>query len=153
MYKRASYVDSEYKALAKQIDVEISGVTDGPMFRALSSYGGCVGLVFGQFSEASKDVTTLLKDTAASLAEERWMSMRCPGPDEAAALLRNELHKEWGSLAAKYRARYLLSGIKFANGTWKITKQALSFRLESDARRLVDRAVLATLTNHLRCDD
>ena len=81
------------------------------------------------------------------------MSMRCPGPDEAAALLRNELHKEWGSVAAKYRARYLLSGIKFANGTWKITKQALSFRLESDARRLVDRAVLATLTNHLRCDD
>ena len=51
------------------------------------------------------------------------------------------------------RARYLLSGIKFANGTWKITKQALSFRLESDARRLVDRAVLATLTSHLRCDD
>jgi hypothetical protein len=155
--RRAEAVGREYLGHARKIDSQINrdsaGDAGGSMVRSLLSLGGCVGLVFGQFSEASKDVTTLLKDTAASLAEERWMSMRCPGPDEAAALLRNELHKEWGSVAAKYRARYLLSGIKFANGTWKATKQALSFRLESDARRLVDRAVLATLTNHLRCDD
>ena len=52
-----------------------------------------------------------------------------------------------------YRARYLLSGIKFASGSWNATKQGLSSRLGADARRLVDRAVLATLTNHLRCDD
>ncbi|KAK7231173.1 ubiquitinyl hydrolase [Aureococcus anophagefferens] len=55
-WTRASYVDNEYKAHAKQIDVEINGVSDGPMLRALSSLGGCVGLVFGQFSEASRSL-------------------------------------------------------------------------------------------------
>ncbi|KAH8069869.1 methyltransferase domain-containing protein [Aureococcus anophagefferens] len=85
--KRASFVDSEYKAHAKQIDVEINGVSDGPMLRALSSLGGCVGL--------------------------------------AKALLSNELHREWGTTAAKYRARYLISGLKFADGTWKSKARAL----------------------------
>ena len=150
--KRASYVDNEYKAHAKQIDVEINGVSDGPMLRALSSLGGCVGLVFGQFSEASKDVSSLLADVATALAESRWISMGCACPDQAKALLSNELHREWGTTAAKYRARYLISGLKFADGTWKSKARALSHRLEDGARRLADRAALATLTTNLRRD-
>jgi len=150
--KRASYVDNEYKAHAKQIDVEINGVSDGPMLRALSSLGGCVGLVFGQFSEASKDVSSLLADVATALSESRWISMGCACPDQAKALLSNELHREWGTTAAKYRARYLISGLKFVDGTWTSKARALSHRLEDDARRLADRAALATLTTNLRCD-
>ncbi|KAH8066964.1 ubiE/COQ5-like methyltransferase [Aureococcus anophagefferens] len=93
--KRASHADNEYKAHAKQIDVEING---------------------------------------------------------AKALLSNELHREWGTTAAKYRARYLISGLKFVDGTWTSKARALSHRLEDDARRLADRAALATLTTNLRCD-
>ncbi|KAH8064761.1 methyltransferase domain-containing protein [Aureococcus anophagefferens] len=66
--------------------------------------GGCVGLVFGQFSEASKDVSSLLADVATALSESRWISMGCACPDQAKALLSNELHREWGTTAAKYRA-------------------------------------------------
>ncbi|KAH8063981.1 methyltransferase domain-containing protein [Aureococcus anophagefferens] len=73
---------------------------------------------------------------------------------KAKALLSNELHREWGTTAAKYRARYLISesGLKFADGTWKSKARALSHRLEDDARRLADRAALATLTTDLRRD-
>ena len=152
MDKRASYVDNEYKAHAKQIDVEINGVSDGPMLRALSSLGGCVGLVFGQFSEASKYVSSLLADVATALSESRWIPMGCACPDQAKALLSNELHREWGTTAAKYRARYLISGLKFVDGTWTSKARALSHRLEDDARRLADRAALATLTTNLRRD-
>ena len=52
----------------------------------------------------------------------------------------------------EYRARYLISGLKFADGTWKSKARALSHRLEDDARRLADRAALATLTTDLRRD-
>ncbi|KAH8068021.1 methyltransferase domain-containing protein [Aureococcus anophagefferens] len=149
---QAGVLDNEYKAHAKQIDVEINGVSDGPMLRALSSLGGCVGLVFGQFSEASKDVSSLLADVATALSESRWISMGCACPDQAKALLSNELHREWGTTAAKYRARYLISGLKFVDGTWTSKARALSHRLEDDARRLADRAALATLTTNLRCD-
>ncbi|KAH8068417.1 methyltransferase domain-containing protein [Aureococcus anophagefferens] len=45
--------------------------------------------------------------------------------DKAKALLSNELHREWGTTAAKYRARYLISGLKFADGTWKSKARAL----------------------------
>ncbi|KAH8062440.1 methyltransferase domain-containing protein [Aureococcus anophagefferens] len=79
-----------FDAHAKQIDVEINGVSDGPMLRALSSLGGCVGLVFGQFSEASKDVSSLLADVATALSESRWISMGCACPDQAKALLSND---------------------------------------------------------------
>ncbi|KAH8067648.1 methyltransferase domain-containing protein [Aureococcus anophagefferens] len=117
-----------------------------------NSLGGCVGLVFGQFSEASKDVSSLLADVATALSESRWISMGCACPDQAKALLSNELHREWGTTAAKYRARYLISGLKFVDGTWTSKARALSHRLEDDARRLADRAALATLTTNLRCD-
>jgi len=49
-------------------------------------------------------------------------------------------------------ARYLISGLKFVDGTWTSKARALSHRLEDDARRLADRAALATLTTNLRCD-
>ncbi|KAH8052255.1 CoA carboxylase [Aureococcus anophagefferens] len=111
-----------------------------------------VGLVFGRFSEASKDVSSLLADVATALSESRWISMGCACPDQAKALLSNELHREWGTTAAKYRARYLISGLKFVDGTWTSKARALSHRLEDDARRLADRAALATLTTNLRCD-
>ncbi|KAK7242779.1 hypothetical protein SO694_00015156 [Aureococcus anophagefferens] len=77
--------------------------------------------------------------------------MGCACPDQAKALLSNELHREWGTTAAKY-ARYLISGLKFVDGTWTSKARALSHRLEDDARRLADRAALATLTTNLRCD-
>ncbi|KAH8054805.1 methyltransferase domain-containing protein [Aureococcus anophagefferens] len=64
--------------------------------------------------------------------------------------LSNELHREWGTTAAKYRARYLISGLKFVDGTW--TSKARALTDEDDARRLADRAALATLTTNLRCD-
>ncbi|KAH8074332.1 methyltransferase domain-containing protein [Aureococcus anophagefferens] len=69
--------------------------------------------------------------------------MGCACPDQAKALLSNELHREWGTTAAKYRARYLISGLK-SYGTWTSKARALSHRLEDDARRLADRAALAT---------
>ncbi|KAH8047762.1 methyltransferase domain-containing protein [Aureococcus anophagefferens] len=81
--------------------------------------------------------------------ESRWIPMGCACPDQAKALLSNELHREWGTTAAKYRAR---SGLKFADGTWKSKARALSHRLEDDTRRLADRAALATLTTNLRRD-
>ena len=67
--------------------------------------------------------------------------LRLPRPGD------NELHREWGTTAAKYRARYLISGLKFADGTsgWKSAARALSHRLE-------DGAALATLTTNLRHD-
>ena len=52
----------------------------------------------------------------------------------------------------EYRARYLISGLKFADGSWKTTTRSLSRRLEDGARRLADRAALATLTTNLCCD-
>ena len=82
------------------------------------------------------------------LAEE----LGCSSPVQARALLSNELHREWGATAAKYRARYLISGLKFLDGTWKSKARALSHRLEDGARRLADRAALATLTTNLRRD-
>jgi hypothetical protein len=55
----------------------------------------------------------------------------------------------------EYRARYLLSGLQFADGSWKTTTRSLSRRLrrrlEDGARRLADRAALATLTTNLCC--
>ena len=45
----------------------------------------------------------------------------------------------------EYRARYLISGLKFADGSWKTTTRSLSRRLEDGARRLADRAALATV--------
>ncbi|EGB02042.1 hypothetical protein AURANDRAFT_69250, partial [Aureococcus anophagefferens] len=93
------------------VEYEINGVSDGPMLRALSSLGGCVGLVFGQFSEASKDVSSLLADVATALSESRWIHMGCACPDQAKALLSNELHREWGTTAATP----LHCGFSFAN--------------------------------------
>jgi hypothetical protein len=68
-----------------------------------------------------------------------------------------ELHLENAVRAGRstplfYRARYLISGLKFADGTWKSAARALSHRLEDGARRLADRAALATLTTNLRRD-
>ena len=68
-----------------------------------------------------------------------------------------ELHLENAVRAGRftllfYRARYLISGLKFVDGTWTSKARALSHRLEDEARRLADRAALATLTTNLRCD-
>ena len=50
----------------------------------------------------------------------------------------------------EYRARRLIPGLKFADASWK--SAARSRRLEDGARRLADRAALATLTTNLCCD-
>ncbi|KAH8072298.1 methyltransferase domain-containing protein [Aureococcus anophagefferens] len=92
------------------VEYEINGVSDGPMLRALSSLGGCVGLVFGQFS-GPPDVSSLLADVATALSESRWIHMGCACPDQAKALLSNELHREWGTTAATP----LHCGFSFAN--------------------------------------
>ena len=68
-----------------------------------------------------------------------------------------ELHLENAVRAGRftllfYRARYLISGLKFADVTWKSAARALSHRLEDGARRLAGRAALATLTTNLRRD-
>ena len=73
---------------------------------------------------------------------------RCPGPDEAAALLGNKLH-------GGAPCRQVPAPSSPASNLPTAPENAcrpFSFRLESDARRLVDRAVLATLTSHLRDD-
>ena len=51
----------------------------------------------------------------------------------------------------EYRARYLISGLKFADGSWKTTTRSLSRRLKDSTHRLADRAALATLPTDFCC--
>ncbi|KAH8074307.1 methyltransferase domain-containing protein [Aureococcus anophagefferens] len=119
--KRASYVD-EYKAHAKQIDVEINGVSDGPMLRALSSSAAASASSSASFPRPQGRLVPARgrRDRALRVALDLH---GCACPDQAA--LSNELHREWGTTAAKYRARYLISGLKFVDGTWAPKARAL----------------------------
>jgi hypothetical protein len=69
---RANKVSSQYEKRARDVDREVNGITGdapGPMLLSLRSFGVCVGLVFGAFSEGSTAVHQLLKHAASGIAE------------------------------------------------------------------------------------
>jgi len=82
--------------------------------------------------------------TAALPAQPRLVSIDGMMPERARRGRRR--------CARARRFRYARGGGGDLDGTWKSKARALSHRLEDGARRLADRAALATLTTNLRRD-
>ena len=120
------------------------------MLLSLRSFGVCVGLVFGAFSEGSTAVHQLLKHAASGIAEAQWQEMCCLGADDATPIVASELYRDWGVTAVKsWRVRHLLIGVKFADPSVPKHHLPISRRFEQERRELTERASLASLGLHL----
>ena len=114
---RAAAVHTEYQRKAKAIDQKYNNTAEGatgPVERHLRSFGRVGGLVVGAFAEASKDLLSLLHETAALGAQRSWRDMGARSVDEAAGLLYTKLRRNLGIAAARARARLLIDRVNLA---------------------------------------
>ena len=118
--RRADSVNTEYLRHAHDLDVEWNNVAkddrSGPMEMRLRGFGDVVGLCFGTVGEASPSVHKLAQDCAAAIGTHRFASgaLRVATEDDAIAIARRQIRRDWGLAAVAGRADYLLSVLTVA---------------------------------------
>ena len=75
------------------------------------------GLVFGNYSEASPDVHSLLTIAAEAMAQRRWQSMGARSADEARSFIVSALRRRLGCFVAREFARYRLRRLPYVGAS------------------------------------
>ena len=115
--ERAWRVDQAYQAHARRIDADHSPAGTQPVVARLRSFTRVRGLVFGNYSEASPDVHSLLTIAAEAMAQRRWQSMGARSAEEARSFIVSALRRRLGCFVAREFARYRLRRLPYVGAS------------------------------------
>ena len=110
--KRAEGLQSDYRTKAKNIDRDILGAQSrGPVERRLDEFGQIIGLVFGPWADASKDVHSLIGTLAESRLRFQMLQQGRPegGSDNELAIIVGQLRRKLSLAVTKANVTCLLS--------------------------------------------
>jgi len=112
--KRADRIDKEYIAHARKIDRDFAGAErgGGPMEMQLRDYGGVAAVVAGKYGEMNKRAMAFAEDFAFQIANMKFLEYTAAAgvstPEEAAAVVKQEIVARWGCCNVRARARCLI---------------------------------------------
>ena len=112
--KRAQGLQSDYRKKAKTIDQEVLGRdpnSRGPVERRLDEFGEIIGLVFGPWADASKDVHDLVARLAESRLKFQMLQQGRPegGSDNELAVIVGQIRRKLSLAVTKANVVCLLS--------------------------------------------
>ena len=111
--RRSMRVNSDYLRHAHKTDVKYAGTAKGdrtgPLESRVKQNGVIVGVVVGAFGEASAEVHDLLARCAEEIGEARFRELEVETPQEAVAIVKAELYREWGVAFSRWRAKSLFA--------------------------------------------
>ena len=110
--RRSSAVNADYLLKAHKNDVKYVGtaVNDrtGPLETRVKHAGVVVGVAVGAFGEASTEVHDLLTRCAEKIGEARFRELEVETPEDAVAVVKAELYREWGVAFSRWRVLTML---------------------------------------------
>ena len=115
--ERAWRVDQDYQSHARRIDTEHSPPGTQPVLDRLRTFTRVRGLVFGNYSEASPDVHSLLNIASVAMAQRRWQQMGARNAEEARSFIVSALRRRLGCFVAREFARYRLRRLPYVGAS------------------------------------
>ena len=108
---RQQAVNTDYIRHARHLDTMYMDTAPGdigPVQRRLLEFGRVQGVVVGRYAEASSFVKKFLSQCASNIASHTWMEMGSRSPVEARSIISSGLRRDFGILAARNVARFML---------------------------------------------
>ena len=143
--KRANGLQANYKNKAKKVDQDIIGTAAGergPVERKLDEYGDIMGLCFGAWGEASKDVHTLVDVLAKSRLKHQLQDAGRPdeGSDNELAVITGQIRRTLSQTVVKSQVNCLLSRIHQVGPGNKQLAKKRQWTLQQDEKMRKERS-------------
>ena len=110
--KRANGLQGEYRRKAKAVDKEILAQPTqqrGPIETRLDEFGEILGLYFGAWGEASRDIHVLIQALAESRLAFTGMQRGRPGSKAELGMITGQIRRRISLVAVKAQVECLLS--------------------------------------------